>query len=191
MDIEFSKIKSFEPQIDLRRLTIKDAPSIYENVKDKAIVRYTINIPHPYHLSDARRFIKYSLKVYKEKTAYVFGVELKDTKSIIGIISLSKVNKKNKNCELGYWLGKKYWDKGIMSSAVKIALEFAFNKLNLHRVYARTFASNSASLRVLEKNRFMLEGILYETYWRNNHWHNLFLYGLLKDDYNKKINIDR
>lgn len=191
MDITFSKLKPAIPQIEVRPLKINDIQSIYKNVRDKAIVRYTINIPHPYRKADAEIFIKNSQKAWKKKSTYVFGIELKDKKKIIGVVSLDNVDKKNKHCELGYWLGKKYWRKGITSAAVKMALNFAFNKLNMHRVYARAFASNTASLRVLEKNKFLLEGVLFETIWRNGIWHNMFLYGLLKDDFNKKLVIDR
>jgi len=191
MDIEFSTLKSYKPQIQIRPLTLADALDIYENVKDKEIVRYTINIPHPYHLADARRFIKDSLKARKDKTAYIFGIELKGTKSVIGVISLSKIDKKNQKCELGYWLGKKYWSQGTMTRAVKMILEFAFKKLKIHRVYASTFADNNGSIRVLENNKFFLEGIQYETILRKGKWYNLFLYGLLKDDYNRKLIVDR
>ena len=191
MQIEFSNLKSPRPQITIRPLQLKDAQSIYKNVRDKAIVQYTIQIPYPYRSTDAVKFIKSSQKAWKEKSAYILGIGVKDTETIIGVVSLSRIDKKNKNCELGYWLGKKYWRKGIASSAVKMALDFAFNKLKMHRVYASTFASNTASLRVLEKNNFLLEGILYETRWRNGIWHNMFLYGILKDDFNKKLIIDR
>jgi RimJ/RimL family protein N-acetyltransferase len=191
MEITFSKLKSTRPQIVIRPLQLNDVQSIYQNVKDKAIVRYTINIPHPYRKTDAVEFIRKSEKGWKEKSAYVFGIELKGKKKIIGVVSLDRIDKRNKNCELGYWLGKNYWRKGITSAAIKMALDFAFNKLNLHRVYARAFASNTASLRVLEKNKFLLEGVLFETVWRNGIWHNMFMYGLLKDDFNRKLVIDR
>ncbi|MBS4015256.1 MAG: GNAT family N-acetyltransferase [Candidatus Latescibacteria bacterium] len=185
MDINFSNIKDSRVQIRLRKLQLSDAKSIYQNVKDKAIVRYTLQIPHPYYLSDARKFINYSIKAYREKTAYIFGIEHIDKKTIIGIVSVAKVDRKNKNCELGYWLGKKYWHQGIASNAVGMILDFAFNKLKMHRVYASAFASNTGSVRVLEKNGFLLEGVLFENYWRNRKWHNLFLYGILKDNYCK------
>lgn len=186
MHSDFSKIQDYQPQIRLRKLTRSDAQSIYNNIKDKAIVRYTLQIPHPYSLNDARRFINQAVRQSKKKTAYTFGIELlqpqqkTDPKGIIGIISLTKVDYKNKNCELGYWLGKKYWSRGIMSKAVAMILEFAFNKLKMHRVNASSFASNTASLRVLEKNGFLLEGIIFETIYRERTWHNIFMYGLIK-----------
>lgn len=190
MDITFAKLKSPIPRVALRPLKFYDAQNIYDNVKDKSITHYTIQIPYPYHIRDAHKFIKYSEKARREKSAYIFGIELKDSKQVIGIVSLSKIDRKNKNCELGYWLGKKYWGKGIASTAVKLVLDFGFNKLNLHRIYSIIFASNTASLRVLEKNKFLLEGVLFESVWRNGIWHNMMTYGLLKDDFNKKTIVD-
>lgn len=192
MQSDYSRIQDYRPQIQIRRLLPSDAQSIYENVKDKAIVRYTLQIPHPYHFKDARAFINQSNRQRRQKTAYVFGIELLkpqhkyDKKGIIGVISLSKIDRKHKHCELGYWLGKHYWSRGIMSKAVNMILDFAFQNLKMHRVYASAFASNTASLRVLEKNDFLLEGILFEVFWRNQTWHNLFMYGILKNNYFNK-----
>jgi RimJ/RimL family protein N-acetyltransferase len=186
MDIDFSTLKFYKPEICLRPLTFADAQDIYEQVKHKEVVRYTMQIPHPYHLNDAQKFIKNSIKAYKKKTAYIYGIEHKDTKKIIGVISLSNLDKKNQKCELGYWLGKKYWNQGVMTKAVKMILEIAFNQLKMHRVYASTFADNNGSVRVLENNKFFLEGIQYETVLRAGKWYNFFLYGLLKDDFKSK-----
>ena len=183
MDITYSNIRSSRFEISLRHLKNKDVQSIYDNVKDKAISTYTVSIPYPYHLSDAREFISYSIRTRRLKTAYIFGIELIKNKKIIGIVSLSKIDKKNKNCELGYWLGKKYWRKQIASTAVKMILNFAFKKLKMHRVYAQVFADNTASLRVLEKNGFLLEGVSFDVIWRKNKWHNLFLYALVENDF--------
>lgn len=190
MNNDIYKITDPRPQVHLRKLTLSDALSVYEHVKDKAIVRYTLGIPHPYTLQDARQFINYSIQAYKKKSAYIFGIELKEKKGVIGIVSLSKIDRKNKNCELGYWLGKKYWNRGIMSNAVKMILEFAFKKLKMHRICAGSFASNSASLRVLEKNGFVREGILCEKFLRNNKWHNLFIYGQVKNNHLQKSLVD-
>lgn len=187
MDITFESLKFYKPQVQLRPLTLADAHDIYKNVNDKEVVRYTLHIPYPYHLSDAKSFIRKSIKAGKEKTAYIYGIALKESGKIIGVISLSNIDKKNKKCKLGYWLGKKYWNQGVMTKAVKMILDIAFNKLKMHRVYASTFADNNGSVRVLENNDFFLEGIQYETVFRNGKWYNFFLYGLLKDDYNKIV----
>jgi [ribosomal protein S5]-alanine N-acetyltransferase len=52
---------------------------------------------------------------------------------------------------LGYWLGEKFWGRGIMSEAVAALTDFCFDNFSLRRIYAEPFANNSASARVLEK----------------------------------------
>lgn len=62
--------------------------------------------------------------------------------------------------ELGYWLGKKFWGRGIMSGAIAPFMDFCFDNFSLHRIYAEPFANNPASARVLEKAGFAFEGRL-------------------------------
>jgi len=62
--------------------------------------------------------------------------------------------------ELGYWLGEKFWGRGIMSEAVGAFRDFCFTNFPFRRVYAEPFANNPASARVLEKAGFFFEGRL-------------------------------
>lgn len=75
--------------------------------------------------------------------------------------------------EIGYFLGEKYWGKGIMTEAVKLATEYAFsdtykNVVNegipVVRLFAVTFAHNKTSARVLEKNGYELECVQRKCY---------------------------
>ena len=64
-----------------------------------------------------------------------------------------------KSAELGYWLGRDYWGRGIMTWSVgKICAE-ALEQWDIVRIFAEPFARNLGSRRVLEKNGFRLEGI--------------------------------
>lgn len=62
--------------------------------------------------------------------------------------------------ELGYWIGRKHWGKGVMTLAVGAFLKYAFSHLNIIRVEAGCFARNAGSARVLAKTGFTLEGRL-------------------------------
>ncbi len=61
------------------------------------------------------------------------------------------------NCEVGYWLGYRFWGRGLATAAVAQVTAHAFAKLEAHRVYAEVFGTNVASQRVLEKCGFSLE----------------------------------
>ena len=169
--------------IKLRRYKLSDANDIYQNVKDKEIVKWTKNIPHPYSKNHAIKFIRQSEYNLKKKKGYNFGIVLKETNRVIGNISFKKTDWKNKRAELGYWLGKKYWKKGYMTEAVKLILDYGFKKLKLHSVCADVFKENIASKRVLEKSRFKLEGEMREITFRYNKWQNYLKYCILESEF--------
>lgn len=178
------KLEMDGERVKIRRLKSSDAKDIYKNAKDKEISKWTINLPYPYPKDGAIKFIKKSHYNLKKKKAYIFGVVLKETDEVIGIVDLFKLDWKNKNAELGYWIGKKYWNKGLMTEAVKLTLGFGFEKLKLHRIYANLFENNTGSKKVLEKSGLSLEGRLREGRYKYGRWHNELKYGILAGEYN-------
>jgi len=177
-------IKIEGKRIVIRQPKISDAKDIYSYAKDREISRYT-SVPHPYSLKHAKQFIARSHKKIKKKSGYDLVIVLKETNQFIGTCGLTTVDKENKKAELGYWIGKPFWGQGFASEATKLLLDFGFNKMKLHRIYARVFAPNKASVNVLEKCGFKLEGRLRQDHFRNGKWLDHFMYGILKDEYNK------
>jgi RimJ/RimL family protein N-acetyltransferase len=143
----------------LRPLKMSDKESLAKHVNYRAIARNLLVIPYPYKLKDAKFWISKVLKYNKMKkpTDIIFGIEING--NVVGSIGIHRIKEKHK-AEIGYWLGKEYWGKGIMSEAVKIISEYCFNKLKLRRIVAKVFLFNEPSKRVLEKNGFKMEGIL-------------------------------
>ncbi|MBW2979183.1 N-acetyltransferase [Candidatus Woesearchaeota archaeon] len=180
-----TKLEIEGERIKLRKLKLSDASDIYKNLQDREMVKWTLNIPWPYKRKDAIKFIRKTHYEMKKKSGYTFGIVLKEINKVIGVVSLIHINQKDKNAELGYWLGKKYWGKGLMTEAVKLMLKFAFEKLKLHRVYAGVFEENIASRRVLEKTGFKLEGVMRECRYKYNQWHNELRFSILKQEYNQ------
>ena len=170
-------------RIIIRKLSQRDAPDIYRNIRDKDIVKWTIIIPHPYYPEYAKRFIRLRTCNWKHKTSYAFGIVLKQSGEVIGIVDLSPVNWPDKNAELGAWLGKRYWGKGYMTEAVNLILKFGFRELKLHRIYARLFESNIGSQKVLEKTGFKAEGRLRHSQYKRHRWHNELVYGILRGEF--------
>ena len=172
-------------RVKLRKLKLSDAQKIYENLQDKDVVKWTLNIPWPYKKQDAEKWIRKSHYKIRNKKEYVFGIVLKDSDELVGAISLMHIDWANKNAEIGYWLGKKYWGRGFMTEATKLTLRFAFEKLGLHRVYAHLFEENIGSKRVLEKCGFKLEGILRDHTYKHNMWHNRLVFGILSQEFGR------
>ncbi len=173
-------------RVVLRPLVMEDAKSLQENINDPDIYRYTLTIPHPYEMSHAEWWINHIQERIKESKAYELGIELKENGKIVGGMGLCKIDPKHDVAEVGYWLGKKYWGKGITTEALELLLDFAFNELKLHRVYAYTFIDNIGSQRVLEKCGFTREGRRKEAIKKNGKYYDNFMFGLVSSDYVKK-----
>jgi len=153
-----------QPTIKTRNFTLRpfkmeDAPQVAEQAHDKEVSRNTLVIPYPYSVKDGEEWLKKVLKEKRKKypAQLTFAVEV-DGK-VAGAISLVQIQHGHK-AEIGYWLGKDYRGKKIISQAIKEICKFGFNNLKLKRITAKVFSFNPASKRVLEKNGFELEGVL-------------------------------
>jgi [ribosomal protein S5]-alanine N-acetyltransferase len=124
----------------------------------------------------------YSLKSQRERVErtagrmerdeyYAFGIFLLGTDELIGNISLSDVIRGPLQCcYIGYSLSKEHNGKGYATEAVRLAVEYAFQELKLHRVEAGVMLHNVASMRVLEKAGFHKEGIFVKNVKINGKW---------------------
>ena len=129
---------------------IDDKVELTQLINDYKVVQWLSNMPFPYKLEDAVVFIEQSQeKILKQeiKTYMIFH-----NKNMLGGIELRDFNENS--CELGYWLGKKYWGKGFATEAVGRLLELGFDELNLDEIYAAYKVGNEASKKVLEKSGF-------------------------------------
>lgn len=174
------------PDLYLRKLSIKDAPSIYAKFHKPEILKWMFFQPKKgFSVEDQKKWIKETISKTKEYKSYVFGITLPSSDEIIGIISLEKFNWENKNAQIGYWLSKEYWGQGLIPKAVKIILNFGFKKLQLHRIYGAVFSENIKSQKVLEKCEFTKEGITRHSSYRFRRWHDKIRYGILENEFKK------
>lgn len=107
------------------------------------------------------QILKKEMRDRAENTAFRFYIKLTEQPDqITGAIGLSNVVW-GAFCSafLGYKLDELFTNKGYMSQAVEMLVKYAFEELHLHRIEANVMPKNTASLRVLEKNDFINEGI--------------------------------
>ncbi|MDR3574998.1 MAG: GNAT family protein [Anaerolineaceae bacterium] len=136
----------------------------YQNSDAESLAHYANNrevwinlrdgFPLPYTLENGRGYID-TVSRQNPHTSFAIASE----SEVIGGIGISINEDVHRlTAELGYWLGKPFWGKGIMTEAVKTFTDFCFVQYNLLRIYAEPYAYNPASCRVLEKAGFSLEG---------------------------------
>lgn len=84
---------------------------------------------------------------------------------------------------LGYWLGRPAWGRGLATEAVALACHLAFEHCFCIRADAFTRVENAASQRVLEKCGFHLDGTLRANVQKDGAWHDEAFYTLLRKEW--------
>lgn len=141
-----------------------------EMLNDEEVSRWLLTVPFPYTIKDADEYIASCAET--NKSSFPFAIEI-DGK-YVGGIGLRMKNQHS--AELGYWIGRKYWNKGYATSAISSIVEFGFNDLGLARIFAETFEGNTASERVLQKCGFEFEGLMRKCSVKNGVLVNCKLY---------------
>ena len=112
--------------------------------------------PHPYTRADGEEWLAHAAK-QDPVTSFAIVV---DGEAVGGIGLAPQPDVHRRSAEVGYWLGEAFWNRGIMTVAVRAFTDYAFEAHNLIRVFAGVFTTNPASMRVLEKVGYTREGIL-------------------------------
>lgn len=139
-----------------------DKAAYLEHLREKEIYDNTCAIPYPYTEADADAWIRcVGEEAARLGRSLNWAIRRPDG-HLIGGIGFRDVE--GGQAELGYWLAKPYWGRGIMTEAVAAVADFGFNELGLKRITARVFHFNAASARVLQKAGFRLEERLRDFY---------------------------
>ena len=137
----------------LRRWDESDADSLYEYARDPDV--------GPVAGWPAHRSVEESLEVIRNvfNGKETYAICLKSDNKAIGAIGLkfkgdTDMTERDDECELGYWLGKPFWGRGLMTEAAMETLRHAFEDLDMTKVWAGYYEGNTRSKRVQEKCGF-------------------------------------
>ena len=111
-----------------------------------------------------------------------FGIE--DARcTLIGIVRLKRAAPEDRHADFGIAIARERWDQGYGTDATRTILRFAFSEMNLHRVALGVLDYNTRARRVYEKCGFIEEGRERAARWRNGHWCDHILMGVIEDDW--------
>lgn len=129
-----------------------------------------------------RRLRSYDLEWHRG-TSYSFLVYRREDEALLGGATLSNVRRGvAQSASLGYWIGQRFAHQGYMTEALTAVLEFAFERLALHRVEAACLPTNEASRGLLLKLGFEEEGYSRQYLRIDGRWRDHCLFAILKGD---------
>ena len=144
----------------LRPLKREDSQEAFKNwSSDPNVAKYTTWEAHKSE-KETKEFIDGVISNYNANLMDSWGIILKASNRLIGTGGYTPGSKKGNICTIGYALSKKYWNRGIMTEAVRKMVEYGFSHLQPSRIQSYTNIEHIASQRVLEKIGFKFEGVL-------------------------------
>jgi len=120
-----------------------------------------------------------------EREAYehsAFKAAIWRRSALAGFIDLHDIDWKNGSASIGYWLDRTFTGQGLMTQAVQLLTEYAFEALNLHRLEIHVATENHASRRIPERLGFKLEGVLRGAQRLRGTYVDHALYATIRDD---------
>lgn len=166
----------------LRPFNMGDAPRVKELAGEWEIAETTANIPHPYEAGMAEDWISTHQEAFESDKGATFAIVVQPEGMLIGAIGLG-LYRTNQLAELGYWIGKPYWNQGYGTEAAKELLRYGFENLKLNRIQARHMTKNPASGRVMEKIGMTREGVLRQSLYRFSNYEDAMIYSILLEEY--------
>lgn len=162
----------------LRPISLFDAKDMFEYASEPEVSKFLTWEPH--------KSIEDTLEVLNKMTNAsdnhkIFAVVLKENKKMIGTIDAIIFGRsdEDRKIEVGYCIGKNYWNKGLTTEALNAMINFLFKEYNIHRIQAKHALKNPASGRVMEKCGMKKEGILREYFYIKGEYQDLAIYSIL------------
>lgn len=181
MSIEQPTLKT--RRLILRPYTMADAPAVHRIVSDREVAATTLSIPHPYPDDGAVQWLKSIEQKTTEGSGIVFAITLAG--EVIGSIGLM-IKGDHQHAEIGYLIARPHWGQGYVTEAAATVLRFAFETLNLNRIFAHHMTINPASGAVMRKIGMRYEGTMRQHIIKWGEQRDIAFYGITRDEWQRR-----
>lgn len=167
----------------LRQVSLeKDMDAYFEAYSDELVFKYYGSGSTCKGRDNLKKVLSNQINEFEKVRVYSWTIADAKTDFVIGRILLSNFESNNKIANIGYFINRSYWGKGIISSCIDSVVKFGFEYLKLERIHTRVAIENIGSWKVLEKNGFIREGLLRHCFELADGLHDCYLYSKLYTD---------
>ena len=168
--------------IYLRPLEQADAPLLQQWINDPEVTR-TLLAHQPINQAAEVRWLD---ELYKTDHEVVLGIATTADK-LIGAVGLHRIDYKNSHAQFGIMIGDRdEWYKGYGTEATRLMVAYAFDTLNLNRVWLHVYVTNAYALRTYEKVGFQREGVLRQETYRDGRYVDAISMAILRSEWEAK-----
>ena len=179
---DFSHFPTLETErLYLREMTPQDVTALLKHLGNPAVTKY-IDMKPIQTREQADEWLRWMGSYFSARDGLRWGVTLKTDGTFMGSAGIHHWNREARYAEVGFDLAEPYWGQGYATEVVRAIVKFGLERFHLNRIEADVIEGNSASMRVLEKIGFRHEGILRERVYKDETYHNVHLFALLRND---------
>jgi [ribosomal protein S5]-alanine N-acetyltransferase len=166
-------------RLDLREFRATDFNAVHAYASDLQVTRFTSFGPNT--PAETQDFLTRTIAAYQEtpRRNFVFGIVDRASGQLFGSGGIEACDATGRHFAFGYCLHRDWWGRGFGSEAASALVEFGFEQMEAHRLWAHVFVGNIASARILEGLGFRREGVELQCLYVRNAWHDLITYARL------------
>jgi len=169
-------------QVYLRILELSDIVTTQRWINDPEISEIMGYLP----VKSLKQQEQWYQTLVNDNTRYVFAICLREKDQHIGNVALGNIDYVNRNAMFSIFIyDKQYRGRGLGLEATHLILDFAFDRLNLHKVYLRTSEEFAAAIKMYEKMGFVKEGVMREQSYFAGKYRDKILYSMLENEYRR------
>jgi len=180
-DPDFTSIES--ERLVLRRFTDADLDAFVAYRSDADVA--SLQSWESYSMKDGLEFLAHQREIHPGIPGewFQFAIEAKDYGGLVGDCALHVLDEDPRQAEIGFTLAPDHQGIGYMTEAIELLLDYVFEDLRKHRVFALTDVKNERAIALLERLHFRREGTFVESVWFKRRWASEHLYAVLHHEW--------
>ncbi|BDD12591.1 N-acetyltransferase (plasmid) [Fulvitalea axinellae] len=165
----------------LKEIRPSDINNIHKGLSDPEITKYyDVHFPT---LEETEEQMEWYRNLKKEGTGIWWGIYDKKDDQFCGAGGFNSLDKQHRKAEIGLWLLKEYWGRGILKEIMPKLFEYGFEELDLNRIEGFVVNDNMKCKNALEKINFKYEGTMRESEIKNGQKIDVDFYSILRSEW--------
>jgi RimJ/RimL family protein N-acetyltransferase len=171
-------------KVTLREVRESDAAALLVMLGSDEVAEFVSPLPRT--VDGFAAFISEALRDRAVGRSFCFGVVPDGYEDAMGLFQVRELDPDFGSAEWGFALGSPFWGTGIFVEGAKAIIDFAFGVAGVHRLEARSIASNQRGNAALRKLGAVQEGVLRRAFQRDGWYYDQILWSILKDDWREQ-----
>jgi ribosomal-protein-alanine N-acetyltransferase len=168
-------------KVTLREIRPADASSLMAMLTSEEVAEFISPLPRT--LDGFRGFIHDVHAARQSGKSFCFGIVPDGYDDAMGLFQVRQLDFGFASAEWGFALGSPFWGTGAFQEGARAVIDFAFDVVGVHRLEARSIASNGRGNAALRKMGAMQEGVLRRSFVRNGRYFDQILWSIVKDEW--------